>query len=494
MSCLRRDPNHCANREGDLSCRDAGHGEFCSACASTNFGCLDQRPDDVCYVAGPSLDSSSGSASGSESGSASGSGPVPSCTLEGDADPSCPDDRPYCLGGECGTCDQAASEFCAELDAAAPVCHAEWGRCVECTAHDAAACEGAKAWCGNDFTCTGCTEHSHCPESACDLERGECMDDDVVVHVSNVICPDPGEGTESMPYCSISTAMQQIDTGERGTVILHGSTAAYDQAILLTSNAPRTIAVLGVDEPTIVVPGTGWSAVVSTGQDLYVSGVRLSSGVGAGVQCVGSGARLWLDDLSVANNTDGVVVDVGRAHLRRVRVIDNDGHGVHVANGGQLFMESTIIANNGVQEGETSALYIDGKGSTIDVRYSTIANNVSALSGPSIYCAAGGGGTIRNSIIVAPSLNSMNCPWAEVFSSVHDNGEAIVGGDNYDVEVFDVTWFRDVPASDFHVRGAANSLFADRARWELGDPILDFDAERRVAYPGASGFAGADEP
>jgi hypothetical protein len=51
-----------------------------------------------------------------------------------------------------------------------------------------------------------------------------------------------------------------------------------------------------------------------------------------------------------------------------------------------------------------------------------------------------------------------------------------------------------VPASDFHVRGAASSLFADRAQWELGDPILDFDAEPRVAYPGASGFAGADEP
>jgi hypothetical protein len=212
------------------------------------------------------------------------------------------------------------------------------------------------------------------------------------------------------------------------------------------------------------------------------------------VSCTGSGARLWLDDLTVSNNLDGVVIDLCKARLRRVLVLENDGDGIAVSNSGELRLESSVVANGGAADGLSAALRVDGKASTIDVRYTTFTNNVSMLSGLNVYCVAGGGGTIRNSILLAPMLNSTNCPWAEVSFSVHDNVDLTMGHDNYDVEVFDETWWQDLDASDFHVNDPDTSIFRDRARWELGDPILDYDGEPRPAYPGAMGFAGADEP
>jgi hypothetical protein len=490
------DPNHCANQDGDATCQEIGAGQFCSACGATNFGCVDERPDDACWFdsspgEGSSSSSSSGTdATGSESDGSSSSGPPPACALEGEADPSCPEELPYCIGGECTTCDAGEAAFCAGLDPATPVCHAQWGRCVECTPDDASACFGV-AWCGLDFTCGGCTEHAQCPNSACDLETGDCLDGELVMHVDNAICPDPGSGTEALPYCSIATAISQVGSGEKATIFLHGTSTAYNQGLNFTANPPRTIAVIGVDEPTIVVQGTGWAAAVANGNDLFVSRVRLSSGTGSGVQCTGSQAQVWIDDSMINNNVDGMDVDACKARLRRVRVIDNDGHGVQLRNNADLRLVSSVIANNGAVDEPTSGLHVTD--STIDVRYSTIANNDSILSGENIYCAAGGGGPIRNSVILAPGLNSIDCPWAETFFSVHDNAE-LVGSDNYDVEIFDPNWFIDVPSSDFHVRGPNSSLFRDRARWELGDPFVDLDGEPRDAYPGASGFAGADEP
>ena len=493
LSCVRADPNHCANQDGDASCREDGHGQFCSACADSNFGCGDEQPEDVCHVVGPSSASSSSSESGtSESGESSG--PPPACTLEGTADPSCPETDPYCLDGACSRCDVAAPEFCLELDAATPACHAGWGRCVECTPDDGAACHGATAWCGNAFTCVGCFEHAHCPASACDLERGECMDDDRVMHVANAVCPDTGTGSEGAPYCSIASALGQIDAGERGTVILHGGAAAYDEALVVTDDPPRTIAVIGVDDPSIVTPADAWAAEVSAGQHLYVSGVRLSSESGSGVTCTGSDARVWLDDLTVSQNVQGLVVNLCKARLRRVRVIDNEGDGIAVSNSGEVRIESSIIANGGTADGVSTGLRVDDEASRIDVRYSTFANNVSKLSGPNIYCTAGAGGTIRNSIVLGPSLGTMNCPWAEVFSTVHDNADPLAGGDNHEVEVFDEAWWVGVGAADFHVTGAGAQVFGGRATWQLGDPLLDFDGDRRPAHPGVTNFAGADEP
>ena len=493
LSCLRADPNHCANQDGDATCRELGAGEFCSACAGSNFGCLDEPPEDACAFEGSAVESSSTTdltttdASGSEDDPSS-TGPPPACALEGEEDPSCPDAVPYCVEGECRTCADAAPDFCAQLAPARPACHPQWGRCVEC--NDDNACEGE--WCGNDFTCGGCTEHWQCPNSACDLERGECMDDDLVMHVDNSVCPDAGSGTEDMPYCSLSTAVQQITMGERGTILLHRTTNAYDEAVNLTANAPRTVAVVGIGEPTIVVPGTAWAVVAGVQMRVYVSGTRLSSGSGSGAQCMGSGARLWLDDAVVYDNDDGLVVDRCVARVRRTQIIANEGYGIAVlGKEANLLLESSVVANNGSMAADAGGVYIDA--GAIDIRYSTIARNTSMQVGRSIRCVAGGGGPIRSSILLAAELDSLDCPWADTRYSVHDNVE-IIGSDNYDVEIFDETWFQNVDAADFHVRGPAMSLFRDRAQWELGHPRLDLDREPRLAYPGAPGFAGADEP
>ncbi len=407
--------------------------------------------------------------------------------MEGGVDPSCPEDRPYCIAGECGTCADGGEAFCAELDGAEE-CHPEWGRCVECVADTA--CAGQ--WCGNDLTCGGCTEHWQCPSSACDLERGRCMDDDLVIHVDNSVCPKMGSGTEAMPYCSLSTGVQQIGMGERGTIILHGTTSVYGDGAILTANAPRTIAIVGVDAPTIAVAGAGWAAVAGNDMHLYVSGTRLSSGTGSGVRCVGMRARLWLDDSTIYNNVDGLVVEDCVAKVRRTRIVNNDGYGVSITGeNANVLLESSVVANNGMIDPYAGGLFVDA--GVFDIRYTTIASNVSAQVGKSLRCVAGGGGPIRNSILVAAELDSVDCPWAEISDSVHDT-PAMPGSDNEVVEMFDEGWFQNPASADFHVRRPTMSIFRDRAQWQLGDPTLDLDREPRPAYPEAVGFAGADQP
>lgn len=507
LSCLRADPNHCANRDGDATCQQGGFGDYCSVCAGSNFGCVDIVPEDGCRVGdGPLESSSSGtqdsSSTSSDTDTASSSGPPPSCTLEGGLDPACPEENPYCIDGVCGTCDLAGVDFCGALDEAKPVCHVGWGRCVACTPEDASACSGARAWCGNDFTCTGCFEHAHCPSSACDLERGQCMDDDLVMHVDGSVCPEAGSGTENAPYCEIATAFDQIGTGERGTVILHGTQDAYEVGLILTTGQPRTVAVLGVDDAAIIVPDDGPAARAVAGMDLYISRVRLSSSGESAAQASGFGAALWLDDLTLTNNVTAVVVDRGAAHLRRVRIMRSSGDAVRVENSGSLFMESSIIVNGGASDQPVTALRVAGAASAggepshIDVRYSTIANNSSSLdTGAGVYCVAGGGGTIRNSVIVGPDLSSMGCPWAQTVFSVHDNADAPTGSDNHRVETFNELWWLAPGNGDYHVRKAvAEPVFGGRARWELGDPIADYDGVARPAHPGARNYAGADEP
>jgi hypothetical protein len=88
--------------------------------------------------------------------------------------------------GTCVSCDEMPEPdaACTSVDAAHPVCIA--GACVECSNAQATACTGTTPLCGPDNTCTGCTEHTQCPQSACHLDgpqQGACFEtSDVVAH------------------------------------------------------------------------------------------------------------------------------------------------------------------------------------------------------------------------------------------------------------------------------------------------------------------------
>ena len=320
------------------------------------------------------------------------------------------------------------------------------------------------------------------------------MDSDPVLYVSNDVCPDNGSGIEAAPYCSLATALQQIGMGERGTVILQGTGTPYAEGLPLTTEGPRTVAVVGVGDPSITLSGADAAAAVGAGTKLYVSGVDLSSSQGPGASCTGSGARLWLDDLTVGDSADGVVLELCKARLRRVLVVDNTGDGIAVANSGELVLESSVVANGGASDAPTAGLRVSGAASAVRAVYTTVANNESNAEGRNVYCEGGDVVDIRNSIVVSPGLNSISCAVVDVSYSVHDNSGLPIGHDNNSVDTFGASWWDDIGNSDFHVAAPGMSVFGGRARWELGDPMSDLDGQSRSAYPGQTNFAGADEP
>jgi hypothetical protein len=45
------DPHHCANRDGDATCRELyGMGAICTACDHFHHGCVDEAPPPECRV------------------------------------------------------------------------------------------------------------------------------------------------------------------------------------------------------------------------------------------------------------------------------------------------------------------------------------------------------------------------------------------------------------------------------------------------------------
>ena len=320
------------------------------------------------------------------------------------------------------------------------------------------------------------------------------MDGDRILYVSNDVCPDNGSGIEAAPYCSLDTALQQIGVGERGTVILQGTGTPYAESLALTEEGPRTVAVIGVGNASIAMPGTDPAANVGAGIKLYVSGVDLSSSQAPGASCTGSGTRLWLDDLSVSDSGSGVLLNLCKARLRRALVVDNAGDGSPSPTAVSWVLESSVVANGGASDASAAGLRVLGAASTVRAIYTTVANNESNAAGHNIYCEGGDEVDIRNSIVVSPALDSISCTVADVSYSVHDNSGPLIGNDNNSVDAFNASWFEDVANSDFHVAAPGVSVFEGRARWELGDPMSDLDGEPRSAYPGQMNFAGADEP
>ena len=486
-ACLVPDPNHCANRDGDATCAELGMGQYCSACAATNFGCQQQVPEDACYpgtggatmpTTGPTTTDESGTEAEAESGSSSG--PPPDCM----GDDECPEGNPYCIDGTCGTCDQAAEGFCGDLDAGTPVCHEAWGRCVQCTELQDEACGEENPWCGPDFTCGGCYDHDQCPTSACDMSRGNCLPDNNVWYVDNDACAGGTmAGTSSDPFCTIPEAMGAVGAGGRGTIFVRrGST--YSDGIL-TQNS-RTVAIIGQQEP-VIIASTGEGAQVSAGDRLFIADAIVRSAGDIGLRCDGN-SQLWLDNVHTDNNRVGIVASSCQLRVHASEIVYNDEAGIELGAGGEMLMTSTAMVNN---SREGSFPTIDSDGGTFDIRYSTIVG----IGAPTIRCAGGTGGPVHNSVVVSPELESVDCVWAEFDHSVHDGGVGEFTGDgNALIGAFDEDWFVMLDGSDVHVRGPGSSPFAGVAVWEPGDPLRDLDNERRDATPGASGFAGADEP
>ncbi|HET6582117.1 MAG TPA: hypothetical protein VFG69_01695, partial [Nannocystaceae bacterium] len=284
------DPDHCANQSGDATCVELDLGAYCSACKRGHRGCVSAPPPADCRsAAGGETSATSAPTSAGSDGTASDTG-LPSC------DPECPADAPYCIAAQCTSCtDAGGDEFCAGLDPAQPQCHPTWGSCAACVVDGSPACEPDASFCDDAYACGGCTEHSQCPDSACDLEMGRCMDDAPQLWVDNDPCEADPMGTKESPYCTLADALAVVGPGDTTAVIHIAPGVPYAEGLAWSDCASnRRLAILGTGSLDTVLQASPNVVDLRCANALYVSKVRLNTGSMAGVYC--QDAAIWIDD------------------------------------------------------------------------------------------------------------------------------------------------------------------------------------------------------
>ena len=485
LSCLdvttRANLDHCTFNEGDRYCAEMFEGlPFCTQgqneCSSKErYGCVAEvapechRPcgvlsEEECLGAASSTGTDTGvssesSSESSESGSESSSttGPMP-CV----SDEECTDAAaPFCgVTGECGTCDGTADgdAACAGVDPMAPLCVGD--ACVACTPENPLVCDEQLLLCdGTTNACVPCVAHDECGSGACELAVGTCFPPGTVVHV---------DGDGGQDFMTVAAAVASVGAGMHGVVVVHE----------LDGGNPYTGAVL-------IDGGKRIALLAAAGEDPILQG----TGGAAGLTVEGAGTILYMDGLRVAGNTMGLGLRVNGAFawVDRSRIVQNSGGGVLAENGAELVLRNCFVGRNGDQFADTRGF--TATGSSLDVRYTTIAANDGSGGVISLSCDAASTGEVRNSIVAAGD-DTIACANVSFSFSVVDTA-GLTGSDN-DVLSFAPAWFPNIAMSDFHV--GMGPPFADVAQWSTGDPLTDIDGDLRPAVDGTPDYAGADVP
>jgi hypothetical protein len=471
-------PDHCANNDGDAYCAeqfpdgsklfctnggghcDVGDRYGCVSAEDLRDGCHDPCGNDPeCEehlddstggetddpsTSGPASDTTMGSASESDSDSDSS----PDCR----SDAECEGDTPFCSPqGTCVSCEDltAPDDACASLFPDTPVCNA--GVCVQCTDTKVQACTDSTPACSPDFECAPCTEHFHCPASACHLagpDQGRCFD------VEPQTAADASE---------LDDILNNLGNDAKAVIILTGNT--YATRVRIFSGE---VAILGQGSP--LISGNGTTRAVDVGIDgiAYLAGVQVTNPTGTGIAC--SENVVWIDDAELhGNNFAGLSVAGCSAYVRRTRIHSNKSSGI-----GVMHVESQLHLINSVVAGNIGdAAGISFAGATVDITYSTIVANASDTGPHNIQCFADAKGTIRNSIISGHDGSSIiGC---EALTWSH-NGVDTPGllGSNELVGPYQAAWF--LQGTSFpRLSEMGASHFDGIAQWAEGDPLTDVD-------------------
>jgi hypothetical protein len=371
-------------------------------------------------------------------------------------------DAPFC--GDQGTCVDCGgttdpNAACMSADPGMPVCSE--GACVQCSAQEPSACMGVTPICDEGTNaCVGCSEHAQCPNSACNLELGNCMDVANVVHV---------DGDGGQMFSSLGMALD-LNAVPELTIVLHEKNNAtpYTESVLLDTGTYVAILAAPGEEPVVTGTGGSPSFAVTTGSTLYLHEVS-----GSGTQNAGRGLE----------------VNGATAWVQRSKLVNNTGGGILVDGGGELVLENSFL---GGLAADVSALEIAAGSAT--VVYSTIA--ASAVSTTAVECVDGLGSTIRNSIVVFnngadPDGGELMCPNVELVTNAFEG----VFANNVSLGDMNPMWFVGFNSGDFSLNPLmAPAILATTATWESGDPATDIDGDARPTTPGTADYAGADIP
>jgi len=402
--------------------------------------------------------------------------------------------EPYCSdAGVCIPCSEPGFD-CEAQDPETAACNPDSGMCVECVNNGD--CDQAAPFCDlSTNTCNTCTEHEHCPESACNLENGECLPEDNVIYVENspVKCSDsPGNDGHDpeMPICRLSIGLTRVTPDQAATIKITQGSLAQDQPNAVPLGV--TVAIIS-DGVSLARNGAEPALSVSGGSHVFVHRVAAVSvpknQTTRLIRCE-SGSTLWLDRLSVYDGQHGVMASDCVLHIRRSVVFQNSNGGIDlttVSGMTKLWLENSYVTDNGEIYGIRVA-----KNSFLDIVYSTIAANTKTMATAQISCTAAPDANmrLRNSLLADNAGSYVTGCEQEFASDADTNLEAMATTLQHLVEQGIADSF-----SSGVVRAESGGPLMDKAVWKQGDPVDDYDMDDvRPNVEDSPDYAGADVP
>lgn len=541
-ACPILNTNHCAYPSGGAE-NACGSGFVCSACAAENNGCVPLSEMDsiseaclagpdgttttttsptstgpVTETSSPTTGSTTGTTTISDTSTTnvvmtdSSSSSSSSTTSTTDAttasstgepvcdpdqmidDPDCADPDPYCVAlGACGPCEElgGAGKACTDVDAGKPVCDDSTmggsGRCVQCTKADTSHCPVEMPGCdASTGQCAKCTEHSECPDTACDIEVGVCFPSNSIIYVENKqgICFG-GDGTEAKPFCSLLDAQPSLVPGKPTTIKIRAATSAMKPLQLVNPNYILALVRNGAQTPILDGNSNAGPTVdVSQGSRVYTYRLKFSRAGGPSVLGCTSGT-LYMDEIDVVGDGIKAARAVGSSSCktvaRRSKFRDNVG-GLQIDKG-SLWMENCFVSGNGTAAAAFGAFNFIGD-PDVTITYTTLARHNPTKSSTTFNCT--GANTkikVRNSAIMGRAPLQKLCTFTATTSL---SKEAV---DANEVLTLEGQWFSTILDGRFAV--AKEGPLKGVAMWVMGDPVVDFDlGERSTTEPT---YAGADE-
>jgi hypothetical protein len=302
-----------------------------------------------------------------------------------------------------------------------------------------------------DTTCTACTDHAECSDSACDLFTGACLPQNVI-HV---------DGDGGQDALTIAAGLTMLGGGD-GVLVVHQAATNYDESISITNGS--TIAILAA-------PGEspGWVQTNTANPTLSVS----------------AGTTVLLADLELSSGNDvGISLSSANAFLQRSRIVDNAGGGISATAGSDVRVENCFVGgdNNDVDA-------VDVQSSDATIVASTLATSTFGTNA-GLLCNAASNVHLRNSIVVTRGGG----PGTELACSLDTDQGNATEAEAGAFPAMTSEWFLNYTQGDFHLQNGGLVDFAGIATWQAGDPLTDIDGDPRIAIDGQTEHAGADVP